>query len=382
MVDAKNAQLEEMLRLLGRLLRLPVVAVVTGQRQAQRIVTLGLKPERAHELSGLASLVPSCGVVSVSDLSAVSGWAQTPITNDGLRFLAGTSVKRPSGTRLVLLALDSSSRPPLTYTERIVIEEFSAVLSALLELEPERDDVPLEYGHSRRPDAVFSSQSSSEVAPREAVIEDVKQQAINDERLRIARELHDGIGKDVFGLAMLLESVAETQKGRAVQHDLLKCAQIARALGNDARALLGALREPTSVSLEQALNAIIASFQTDGLRVHLNLREPAPELFQAATHELGRIVQEALENVRRHAEAENAWVNIKIEGATLVLCVEDDGKGIQGPPPPNRYGLTGMRERIGLLGGHLMIQSSPRGGTRIEARAPLVNLKDSHVNRT
>jgi signal transduction histidine kinase len=358
MTPVKNAQLARMIRLLGRLLRVPVVAFVTGRR----IVVRGLEPDRVRGLSGLVALVPAGGVVSISNLEALARWTKFPFAEDGLRFLAGTGLKRTGASRGALLVLDTRLRGPLTRTERIVLEEFGALLGGLLdtEREPERDVLPV---------------SHPTAAP---ALEDAKRQAINHERLRIARELHDGFGKELFGLAMLLESVAETQKGRAVQDDLLKYAEAARRLGNEARALLRTFRESVPSSFAQALRAIVAPFQTDGFRVHCGLPEDLPEFNQAVTHELGRVVEEALENVRRHAQAKNAWVTLQIQGSSLMLRIDDDGRGIEGLPSPGRYGLTGMRERLELLGGRLVIQPGPREGTRLEARVPLRNLFEDH----
>ncbi len=376
--------------LLGRVLRVPVVLVVTDQRVMARGLER-LRPERLRECLNLAALVPVGGVMSVSDLAALSDWARTPIAA-GLRFLAGTSLITAQNERLTLLVLDTQVRPALTYTERVTLEEFGVMFGVLLGLEPERagdNGVQPEFLHSHdhRPKNWNSSQPASEVTrsdaklEADATLEDARREAINDERLRIAREMHDGFGKELFGLALLLESVAETQKGRAVQHELLGYAQAARRLGNDGRALLRTFRESVALEFVPALRATIAPFSTD-LNVHCDLPEDLPELNQTITQELGRVLEEALENIKRHAHTRNAWVMVKIQDANLILRIDDDGRGMTDQPHPGRYGLIGMRERVAVLGGHLMIEPNSRKGTRIEAHVPLNTLKDHDVNRS
>jgi signal transduction histidine kinase len=379
----KHPELARLTELLARVLRVSVVVVVTDQRVLARGLSIS-KPECVRECLNLAALVPVGGVMSVSDLAGLSHWTQMPITN-GLHFLAGTGLESVRGDRLTVLVMDALVRPALTYTERVTLEEFSSVFKTLLELEPAMTDgqsSPVhdhrsENAHSRQAEAV---RSDARLNP-DVALEDAKRQAINDERLRIAREMHDGFGKELFGLALLLESVAETQKGRVVQHELLSYAQAARRLGNEGRALLQTFRESEPLEFVPALRAIIAPFLPD-LNVHCDLPEDLPELDQTFTRELGRVLEEALENVRRHAQTCNAWVMVKTQDDHLVLRVDDDGRGMAAQQNPGRYGLIGMRERVAVLNGSLKIEPNSRMGTRIEARVPLKTFEENDVNRS
>ena len=89
--------------------------------------------------------------------------------------------------------------------------------------------------------------------------------------------------------------------------------------------------------------------------------------------ELLRTLQEALTNVRRHAEARNAWMIVKAEDGDLVAEVSDDGRGL-GPDAPPGVGFRSMRERTAAIGGELEVESIPGKGTRVRFRVPTSSL--------
>jgi signal transduction histidine kinase len=84
-----------------------------------------------------------------------------------------------------------------------------------------------------------------------------------------------------------------------------------------------------------------------------------------------RLVQEALTNAAKHADADHAWVNVAEEGDTITLCVRDDGEGFDPGHADSGFGLVGMRERVALVGGRLTIDSAPGQGTTIRAQLPV-----------
>ena len=206
----------------------------------------------------------------------------------------------------------------------------------------------------------------------ETALAEARRQAINDERLRLARELHDGLGKELFGLALLLEGVADRQKGRAVHTELIQYAEAARNLGNQARALLRTFRDPLETALVPHLESLIAKARNEGVPniefTHSNVPE---NLSSRAIFELGRITAEALENVRRHANATQTGVRVASDDITLYLTVTDNGRGLPPEMPQGRYGLIGMRERVELLGGKLGMGPHPGGGTQVSVQVPI-----------
>jgi PAS domain S-box-containing protein len=213
-------------------------------------------------------------------------------------------------------------------------------------------------------------------ANRNTILE-ARDDGAREERERIARELHDGLGKDIFGLAYLLEAVAEKQRGRVVYQELLDFAQAARELGNQSRTLMTEYRTPGLPSFEKRLEAIVSEAQTTGMPpITLETRN-LPELDANATFELARIIGEAFENIRRHANAKRVLLRAFGDKGMLELRVRDDGKGLPEEASEGRYGLRGMRERAELLGGTLELSSDTDGGTLVRVLVPIKNLTES-----
>jgi PAS domain S-box-containing protein len=213
-------------------------------------------------------------------------------------------------------------------------------------------------------------------ANRNSILE-ARDDGAREERERIARELHDGLGKDIFGLAYLLEAVAEKQRGRVVYQELLDFAQAARELGNQSRTLMTEYRTPGVPSFEKRLEAMVSEAQTTGMPpITLETRN-LPELDANATFELARIIGEAFENIRRHANAKRVLLRAFTEKGMLELRVRDDGKGLPEAATEGRYGLRGMRERAELLGGTLELSSDTDGGTLVRVLVPIQNLTES-----
>ena len=131
---------------------------------------------------------------------------------------------------------------------------------------------------------------------------------------------------------------------------------------------LGALRaEP--FSLATALYALVEGLDDPDFRVVLDLDGPdVPG--RAGPEALYRVAQEALTNARRHADAGLVRVAVRSTGDDAVLSVEDDGRGFE-PEATAGGGLTGMRERLAVLGGTVCVESSPGRGTRITASVPV-----------
>ena len=208
-------------------------------------------------------------------------------------------------------------------------------------------------------------------------IHEARDDGAREERERIARELHDGLGKDIFGLAYLLEAVAEKQRGRVVYQELLDFAQAARELGNQSRTLMTEYRTPGVPSFEKRLEAIVSEAQTNGMPpITLETRN-LPVLDANSTFELARIIGEAFENIRRHANAKRVLLRAFSEKGMLELRVRDDGQGLPETATEGRYGLRGMRERAELLGGTLELSSDTDGGTLVRVLVPVKNLTES-----
>ena len=130
------------------------------------------------------------------------------------------------------------------------------------------------------------------------------------------------------------------------------------------------------LGLVPALNQMLTRFTgLTNVRVHLSVDGLAERVDPAVEVAAYRIVQEALTNVARHAEVDEAFVSVGLERGRLRITVEDRGRGV--PPPDHRQGdgsasgLSGMRERARALGGSMEVHGGPGNGTRIVAHLPL-----------
>lgn len=181
-----------------------------------------------------------------------------------------------------------------------------------------------------------------------------------DERTRMAREIHDTIAQSLTAIALEIEA------GRAD-----RALKVTRATLDEARRSVMNLRaEPLAGKpLAQALGLLAREFTSQsGIRVTLDTSR-ACELPLAAEAELYRIAEQALANVRQHANAKTVRLTLRCTRAAATLTIEDDGTGFdQRRVPDDRHGLRGMRERARLAGGTLTIRS--RNGTTIDARVP------------
>jgi signal transduction histidine kinase len=209
----------------------------------------------------------------------------------------------------------------------------------------------------------------------------VEELAAVEERNRLARELHDSVTQTIFSMTLTAEATRillerdPTKTGAQIDR-LLELAQSALA---EMRSLISHLR-PKTVAEEGLILAlrrhVAERGDRDRLTVALRLegyeedRRLPPEIEEA----LFRIVQEALNNVAKHAQTDRAEIRLHLGDELVSLLVEDPGVGFD----PSRVssgashlGLTSMRERVRALGGTLEIESQPGAGTRIKVEVPL-----------
>lgn len=193
------------------------------------------------------------------------------------------------------------------------------------------------------------------------------------ERQRIARELHDELGQHITALRVGLQAEAQAET-------LSRLKAIVDRLDETIDRLTLELRPPAldQLGLHEAITALTEEFaEASGLRVDLH----APgirglRVADAIATTMYRILQEALTNVWKHARASTVSVIVDREGDSLRMIVEDDGHGfdvdsmLQSAGATGRFGLVGMRERLALVGGSLLIESDPEGSTTLFARVP------------
>jgi signal transduction histidine kinase len=203
-------------------------------------------------------------------------------------------------------------------------------------------------------------------------------QAVQAERLRIARELHDMIAHSIGVIAIQAgvgRRVIDTQPAEA-RKALNVIEDTSRETLAGLRRMLGALRraEPESAPLDPSpglaeLDGLVTRSLRAGVRV--DLRRLGQERTLPADIDLSafRIIQESVTNVIRHAGTQECRVSLDYQEDELSIEVADEGRG--GDDPRDGYGIAGMRERVGLLHGHFSAGPRPDGGFRVSARLPV-----------
>ncbi|HMC03594.1 MAG TPA: histidine kinase, partial [Cellulomonadaceae bacterium] len=202
--------------------------------------------------------------------------------------------------------------------------------------------------------------------------------AAADERARLAREMHDSLGKTLQGIALAAEAlpmwVASDPAAAAVHAKGL--ADGARQAADEARQLLSRMRvDQLDHPLAEVLADICARWQQQhGLPCRFTCAGSVV-LSPDARYELLAITGEALENVARHARASVVDVDIRGSSAGVVaITVQDDGEGFvpqpDGTSPRGRFGLTGMHERAREVGASVTVESAVGRGTRVLVRHP------------
>jgi PAS domain S-box-containing protein len=198
--------------------------------------------------------------------------------------------------------------------------------------------------------------------------------AQEDERRRIAREMHDQFGAQLTALAQRIHMLKRAgDDGWRVHVEALEA--IAQQLDRDVDQLVWELR-PTALD-DLGLRAALANYVRNwsnraGVAATLHMAGLVDERLPSHTETaLYRIAQEALTNVAKHARARNVEVMLERRGEQVMLIVEDDGVGFESGPgreSGSGFGLAGMKERAALVGATLDIESSPGGGTTILVR--------------
>ena len=197
--------------------------------------------------------------------------------------------------------------------------------------------------------------------------------AREEERRRLRRDLHDGLGPQLASQTLTLDALSKLLTADpAAAADLLRAlkAQSQDAI-TDIRRLVYALRPPAldDLGLVGALREQIAQYQHTGIRFTLSAPEPLHSLPAAVEVAAFRIAQEALTNAARHSRAATCHIALAVDGA-FHLTVVDDGCGL---PSDHRagVGLHSMRERAEELGGICVVEQAPQRGTRVYAQLPL-----------
>jgi two-component system nitrate/nitrite sensor histidine kinase NarX len=317
-------------------------------QQEPIMLTLGEIPVqgRAFIDSILQGVLASMEAVLLGD-GHRNGLAGDPETPQGFSSLLAVPLQPPEGA--VLGAVLVGNRRPKNFTRRhlMLLRTLAGQLALIIQ--------------------------------NENLMTELEYKAMMQERTRLAREIHDGLAQTLGFLklqsAQMKNSLAQGDISR-LQQSLDSSYQTLTEAYNDARQAIDSLRiHPAEEGMVAWLEQTLVEFQENhDFVVELSVEECGADLPPEVQAQLIRIVQEALNNVRKHARASRACVRCYINGRDLFLEVQDDGRGFtpEDVPSSSRYGLQGMRERAELIGGEFQVISCSQEGTTVRVRLPMV----------
>ncbi|MER6831620.1 histidine kinase [Streptosporangium sp. NPDC000563] len=205
--------------------------------------------------------------------------------------------------------------------------------------------------------------------------EETARRRADEERLHIARELHDSLTHQISIIKVQAEVAVHVarKRGEQVPEALLAIREAGREATRELRATLEALREedPTPPRGLDHVAELVERARTGGLEATLTIEGRRHDVPAAVERTVYRIVQESLTNIARHAAAATASVRIDYRPDTLAIRVDDDGKARSDAAPVPGVGLLGMRERVTALGGHLRAAPREEGGFTVQAELPV-----------
>ncbi len=224
-----------------------------------------------------------------------------------------------------------------------------------------------------------------EIAQRDALRQEFLHQVVKtqeEERARIARELHDEFGQMLTGLAIGLRGAQiSVDKPNVLKEQLGQLEEMAVNALSNMRHMVTELRPVLldDMGLPAALRHYTDTFSNiTGVKTHLSLKESYPRLPGDVETILFRITQEALTNVARHADASQVWFTLNCDNQSVTLEIKDNGVGFDSANTFNGngqpgWGIMGMRERLKLADGNLQIDSEVGNGTCVTVTVPLNN---------
>lgn len=199
-----------------------------------------------------------------------------------------------------------------------------------------------------------------------------------EERVRIARDLHDRVGQSLAYLALCLDRLHEeagtspAEESRRLSEELAGLAGEARKVVRELRTKLCDLRNEVTEQhgLTDALGGVLRRVEErSDIAATLSVSELA-ELSTEVAREVARVAEEAVNNAERHSGAAHLDVRVSWDGRAGELVVADDGRGLRARSSlrPDAFGILGMRERAGAIGGSLAISSAAGRGTTVTLR--------------
>jgi signal transduction histidine kinase len=216
-------------------------------------------------------------------------------------------------------------------------------------------------------------QAERRVDEAERTREETARRRADEERLHIARELHDSLTHQISVIKVQAEAAVHVarKRGEPVPDALLAIREAGREAARELRATLEALRDDNTPHGLDQVPELVQRARTGGLDATLTVEGQHNDVSAAVDRTGYRIVQESLTNIARHAAAATASVRIDYRPDVLVIRVDDDGTATPAAAPVPGVGLLGMRERVTALGGQLLAAPRSEGGFTVHAELPV-----------
>lgn len=207
------------------------------------------------------------------------------------------------------------------------------------------------------------------------LVSQARESGTQDERQRLAGELHDTLAQGLAGIITQLQAAERSARvqGETEEH-VTRALRLARSSLTEARRSVRALapQELGRAHLPEALRTLTDRWsQEEEMSAQVEVTGTGVPLSPALEVSLFRVAQESLTNVAKHAEASRVGVTLSYTGTEVLLDVRDDGCGFANEVGTG-FGLTSMRQRIRGVGGHLEVQSAPGEGTSVSVRVPAI----------
>jgi signal transduction histidine kinase len=381
-VDARRAELERAVR--GFEATATIARAIGGETELDRVLELIVKRGRA-----LVEARDVLILLAEGDDLRVAAGAGSVAVPEGVRVPIGDSpiaslISQPRaqrvadpdarlGVRLATLGVPDAEAAlivPLVYR--------GAALGALMAFDRLTGDVGFTRDDEQLLEA-FAASAATAVATAKTVEADRLRKSIEAaeaERRRWARELHDETLQGLGGLKMLLSGVGRLDDAAAMRPAIATAVEQVTSEIANLRALITELRPAAldQLGLLPALTSLVQrTASTTGLEIDsdLDLGSDDARLSPELETTVYRLVQEALTNVVKHAEAHRVTVRVHRADGFVDVLVADDGRGLAGGATDGGgFGLVGMRERVELAGGELAVESAEPGGTAVRARIP------------
>jgi PAS domain S-box-containing protein len=376
--EGKGAPLteEKLIRLDGASIEVEVAAVpitYQGQPAIQTVIRDITERKRAQEVQAqLAAIVESSNdaIIGKTLEGIIVHW------NRSAEYLYGYSAEEAKGRSVAMLV-------PLDRAE-----ELSEILDRLKQGERiERFETVRVRKDGRRLDVAVTispiKDARGKIIGASTIAQDITERkaraaAMEKERARIARDLHDSLGQSLTYLRLKLDEFTSTSllpEIEPIRPQLVRMRDVANEAYGIVRGMLAAARPSNATDLATALQAQAQSARNRArFKVNLlNEGQPRP-LSPIVQHQVLYIFQEALNNVVRHANARQVGLKLAWSEDSLTVILSDDGCGFDPntSPPEGHFGLTIMQERAEEIKGFLSITSRPNVGTELTLRLPLI----------